>query len=172
MGKLYLVYLYVERDVILLFSTRDKWERWTAITAQLTHTLLFVSFRTGHGNCRFTPSLSHGGKQNGDCCRGKISFGISCLYLRCTYSCFSVCVKRRSFTSLSGGKETGVLSRALVGTIAIQYLFTCVAYSTKFYQIYSIVNNYSLQYTIAWSASYIIMYTRWLSEYTWYNSNT
>ena len=51
-------------------ATRDKWERRNAHTAQITHTLLFVAFRNGNGNCRFTPKSFPGPmveQPNGEC---------------------------------------------------------------------------------------------------------
>ena len=51
-------------------SALDKLENVeTPTLAQLTHTLLFVPFRIGHGNCRLTPKcVPMVEKQNGGCC--------------------------------------------------------------------------------------------------------
>ena len=44
-------------DGILLWVCGENGRVKTLVTAQLTHTLLFVPFWTGHVNCRFTPKV-------------------------------------------------------------------------------------------------------------------
>ena len=54
---LYRVSLHAWHDVFLLLACGRNGSVEMPVTAQLTHTLLFFHFRTGHRNCWFTPKV-------------------------------------------------------------------------------------------------------------------